>query len=137
MTENGQIAAGGGVVPHLMIADGRCAEAIAFYAAAFGAEEIARNPGPGGKLYHARMALNGGALLLHDDFPEMRGGTPADPPAGVVLHLQVADADAAWARATAAGCTVRFELADQFWGDRYGQVIDAFGHTWSIGQTMA
>lgn len=133
--ESGQVPAFSGVIPHLMIADGRCAEALDFYAKAFGAEEIARNPGPGGKLYHARMALNGGALLLHDDFPEMRDGTPSPAPAGVVLHLQVADADAAWTRATEAGCTVRFELQDQFWGDRYGQVICPFGHTWSIGQT--
>lgn len=71
-------------------------------------------------------------MLLHDDFPEMAGGVAAPAPSGTVLHLQVADADAAWAKAVAAGCTVRFELADQFWGDRYGQVTDPFGHTWSI-----
>lgn len=135
MADPGTIPAKSGVVPHLMIPDGRCAEAIDFYAAAFGAEEIARKPGPGGKLFHARMAVNGGALLLHDDFPEMRDGTPPPAPTGVVLHLQVADADAAWARATSAGCSVRFELQDQFWGDRYGQVIDPYGHIWSIATT--
>jgi PhnB protein len=127
-----RIAAGSGVLPHLNITDGRCAEAIDFYAAAFGAIEVECSPGPGGKLYHARMDLNGGALLLHDDFPEMRGGTPAPAPAGVVLHLQVDDADRLWAQAIAAGCTVKFALADMFWGDRYGQLTDPYGHDWSI-----
>ena len=55
------------------------------------------------------------------------------PPASVTLHLQVPDADAAWQRALAAGAEVRFPLADQFWGDRYGQVKDPFGFIWSIG----
>lgn len=135
MADAGTIPTDSGVVPHLMIPDGRCAEAIGFYAAAFGAGEVSRSPGPGGKLFHARLSLNGGHLLLHDDFPEMRGGTPAAAPGGVVLHLQVADADAAWARAIEAGCTVRFPLADQFWGDRYGQLIDPYGHGWSIATT--
>ncbi|HVJ00389.1 MAG TPA: VOC family protein [Sphingomonas sp.] len=122
-----------GVTPHLMIADGRAAEAIDFYTRAFGAAEVARAPAQDGKrLMHAHLSLNGGALLLHDDFPEMRGGEPASAPGGVVLHLQVDDADAAWDRALAGGATARFPLEDQFWGDRYGQLVDPFGHIWSI-----
>lgn len=122
-----------GVTPHLMIADKRATEAIAFYEAAFGAIEVNRVPAKDGeRLMHAHLTLNGGAVLLHDDFPEMRDGTPSPAPSGVVLHLQVPDADAAWAKALAAGAAVRFPLEDQFWGDRYGQVIDPFGHTWSI-----
>ena len=129
---------GWGVVPHLMIPDGRAAEAIDVYALAFGAEEKGRNLADDGRrLLHVQLAVNGGMLLLHDDFPEMRGGQPSPPPSGTTLHLQVDDADAAWARALAAGCTVRFALADQFWGDRYGQVTDPFGHVWSIGSTPA
>ena len=121
-----------GVTPHLMIADGRAQEAIDFYTRAFGAAEVARSPAQDGKrLMHAHLALNGGAVLLHDDFPEMTGHE-AEPPSGTVLHLQVPDADAAWEKALAAGATVRFPLADQFWGDRYGQLDDPFGHTWSI-----
>ena len=127
------IAAAQGVIAHLMIPDGRAAEAIDFYKAAFGAHEKTRNEGPGGRLMHAHLTVNGGPLLLHDDFPEMHGDSPADPPSGTTLHLQVDDADAAWARALEAGCTVRFPLADQFWGDRYGQLDDPFGHRWSIG----
>jgi PhnB protein len=73
--------------------------------------------------------------MLHDDFPEHMGG-PSQPPASLVLHLDVADADAAWKRALGAGAEVRFELSDQFWGDRYGQVTDPFGFIWGIGSPI-
>jgi len=58
------------------------------------------------------------------------------PPPAVTLHLQVDDADAWFARALAAGCTVAMPLADQFWGDRYGQLTDPSGQEWSIGSTI-
>lgn len=123
-----------GVTPHVTILDGRGQEAIAFYERAFGAVEVHRQMAEDGKrLLHAFLKLNGGGVMLNDDFPEMRGGAPAGPIGGCVLHLEVADADAAWKKAIDEGATVKFELADQFWGARYGQVIDPFGHTWSIG----
>lgn len=122
-----------GVTPHLTIRDGRAAEAIAFYAAAFGATERRRQPADDGKrLLHAELALNGGTLLLHDDFPEHAAGR-SSVPGGVVLHLEVADADVTWAAALRAGATERMPLADQFWGARYGQLTDPFAHVWSIG----
>jgi PhnB protein len=123
-----------GVTPHLTIRDNRAAEAIDFYARAFGAEEAMRMPADDGKrVLHANLRIAGGSLLLNDDFPEMAGGVGAAAPAGVTLHLDVDDADAAWEKALAAGATVRFPIDDQFWGQRYGQVTDPFGHTWSIG----
>ncbi len=122
-----------GVVPHLTIRGNRAAEAIDFYARAFGATESGRHMAEDGKrIMHAHLDLNGGSLMLNDDFPEMMGGAAAAP-AGVGLHLDVADADAAWAKALAAGATVRFPLDNQFWGQRYGQITDPFGHIWSIG----
>lgn len=122
-----------GVVPHLTIRDNRAAEAIEFYGRAFGATESGRHMAEDGKrVMHAHLDLNGGSLMLNDDFPEMMGGA-APPPTDVGLHLDVADADAAWAKALAAGATVRFPLDNQFWGQRYGQVTDPFGHIWSIG----
>lgn len=122
-----------GVVPHLTIRDDRAAEAIDFYARAFGASESGRQMAEDGKrVLHAHLELNGGPLMLNDDFPEMMGGA-APPPAGVGLHLDVPDADTAWEKALAAGATVRFPLDNQFWGQRYGQVTDPFGHIWSIG----
>ena len=129
---------GWGVVPHLMIPDGRAAEAINVYARAFGAMEKRRSQADDGKrLLHVQLEVNGGMLLLHDDFPEMRSGAASPPPSGTTLHLQVEDADAAWAKALENGFTIRFPLADQFWGDRYGQLLDPFGHVWSIGATPA
>jgi PhnB protein len=123
-----------GVVPHLTIRDNRASEAIDFYTKAFGATESNRHMADDGKrILHAHLDLNGGPLMLNDDFPEMGGGQGSPPPAGVGLHLDVPDADAAWDRALAAGASVRFPLDNQFWGQRYGQVTDPFGHIWSIG----
>ena len=124
-----------GVAAHLTIGGGRGSEAVEFYRQAFGAKEEMRHLADDGKrLMHAHLTINGGSLMLNDDFPEYRDGGNALPaPAGTTLHLQVPDADAAWDRAVAAGATVRFPLENQFWGDRYGQVEDPFGFTWSIG----
>jgi PhnB protein len=127
-------------IPHIVVSN--AAAAIEFYKAAFGAEELARHAAPNSeKVMHASLKINGGVLMLNDDFsnagcgksetPEALGGSP------VVLHLQVDDADAAWAKALAAGATVKYPLANQFWGDRYGQLSDPFGHYWSIGQSIA
>lgn len=119
------------VTPHLLV-DG-AAEAIAFYAEAFGAVELIRVPAADGRLMHACVAINGAPVMLMDTNPEwgamgpnQLGGT------SVGIHLTVADADAAFARAVAAGATVKMEPQDMFWGDRYGAVIDPFGHSWSL-----
>ena len=126
-----------GITPHLNIPDGRAAEAIDFYVEAFGAQEQMRMPAEDGKrLMHAHIIVNGGSLMMHDDFPEYMGG-PMAPPSGVTLHLQVDDADRWFERAVAAGATVSMPLGDQFWGDRYGVVKDPFGHSWSIGAPIA
>ena len=125
----------GGITPHITIRDKKAAEAIDFYKKAFGAEELMRHPTDDGRLMHASLKINGGHLMLNDDFPEHMGG-PSQPAASFVLHLNVPDADAAWKRALDAGAEVRFELADQFWGDRYGQVKDPYGFIWSIGMPV-
>jgi uncharacterized glyoxalase superfamily protein PhnB len=111
------------------------AKYIDFLKAAFGAEELHRSPGPGGKLMHATVKIGDSLMMLADDFckefgmPEMvKGNLP------VVINLYVDDANAAWEKALAAGCEVRFPIGDQFWGDRYGQVRDPFGFYWAISQ---
>ena len=137
MTEFNDQGPLGGLTPHLGIPDNRAAEAIGFYAKAFDANELLRMPADDGKrLLHAHLRINEGSLMLADDFPEYRGH-PMGAPNGVSLHLQVDDADAWFDRAIAAGCTVAMPLADMFWGDRYGQVTDPFGHSWSIGAEIA
>lgn len=121
-----------GLTPHINVVGGKAA--IDFYIRAFGAEVASSMPAEDGeRLMHAHLRINGGSLMLHDHFPEYVGGAPAPTPAGVTLHLQVENADAAFTRALDAGASVVMPLADQFWGDRYGQVKDPFGHTWSIG----
>ena len=122
-----------GVAPHLTIPSRGGQAAIEFYTKAFGAEELIRHMAEDGeRLMHAHLRINGGSVLLNDEFPEY-GGEPDIAPKGVTLHLQVDDADEWWNRAILAGAVPVFPLADQFWGDRYGQLKDPFGHSWSIG----
>src|SRR4051794_30875548 len=110
------------VTPFLSV-DG-AAEAIDFYKKAFGAEERARMPGPGGKLMHAEIKIGDSIVMLADP---MMG-----PPSQASLHLYVPDVDAAWKRAVAAGATVVMPLETQFWGDRYGVLADRWGIKWSM-----
>lgn len=119
------------VTPHL-VCDG-AADAIEFYKKAFNAVEAGRMPGPGGKIMHAEMKIGDSHIMLVDEFPDMGGfgpkhfkGTP------VTLHLYVEDVDATYAQAVKAGATAKMPPADMFWGDRYGQIVDPFGHSWSI-----
>ncbi len=120
-----------GVTPYLMVRG--AAEAAEFYKRAFGAEELMRTAAEDGKrLIHCHLKINGADVMMSDEFPEY-GASLGEGPNGVTLHLQVDDADEWWARATDAGATVVMPLAEQFWGDRYGQIRDPFGHTWSIG----
>jgi PhnB protein len=109
--------------------------AAAFYRDAFGAEEVERIPTPDGRLMSVQLRIGDAALHIADEFPEMGvlgpasiGGTP------VVLALDVADADAVFAQAIAAGATARQPVADMFWGDRHGQLQDPFGHRWNVSQ---
>ena len=123
----------GGVAPHLTIPSRGGQAAVEFYQRAFGAEVLRTMPAEDGeRLMHAHLRINGGSVMLHDEFPEMNGEQDIVPK-GVVLHLQVDDADEWWNRAIVAGGVPVHPLADQFWGDRYGQLRDPFGHTWSIG----
>jgi PhnB protein len=101
-----------------------CAEAIAFYQKAFGAEEKFRMPGPGGAIMHAEIQIGDSRIMLSEAMREA--------PNHSSIFLYVNDCDALWNRAVAAGATVKMALADQFWGDRYGTLEDRFGNTWSI-----
>ncbi|MFV9632088.1 MULTISPECIES: VOC family protein [Mycobacterium] len=127
------------VSPMLTVSDG--AAAIDFYVKAFGAEELGRVPGPDGKrLFHAALRINGALVMLNDDFPEMNDGKSATPEAlggsPVTIHLTVTDVDAKFQKAVDAGATVVMPLGDMFWGDRYGELRDPFGHVWSMGQPV-
>lgn len=119
------------VTPHLVCE--HAPDAIEFYKKAFGAVEIARLPGPDGKIMHAELRIGDSPIMLAQDYPEFGSRGPlALKGTSVVIHLYVPDADAAWAQALDAGARPLMPLSDMFWGDRYGQVEDPFGHRWSI-----
>ncbi len=121
------------VIPHLTCRN--AADAITFYEKAFGAKEEIRLPAPDGRLMHACITINGSPVMLVDEMPEHGSFSPQHyQGTPVTLHLNVADADAAAQQAVDAGAEVVMEVADQFWGDRYGIVRDPFGHEWSIAQ---
>jgi uncharacterized glyoxalase superfamily protein PhnB len=123
------------IIPHIVVQGAE--RAAAFYRDAFGAEELSRIPTPDGRLMSVQLRIGNGLLHLADEFPEM--GVLAPPSIGgtpVVLALDVADAEALFTQAVAAGAAVRQPLQDMFWGDLHGQVEDPFGHRWNIAQHL-
>jgi PhnB protein len=125
-----------GVIPSLSL-DGRASEAAEFYARAFGARETGRhsNENNPGRLLHLQIEINGGALMMTDCRAPWE--SRAAKPQGFTLQLVVADGDAWWSRALAAGCTVVMPFERQFWGDRWGMVRDPFGIEWGIDEPVA
>lgn len=126
--------------PYLVVSN--AAAAIDFYKKAFGAVELVRHPAPGtDKLMHAHLVIHGGHVMLSDDFSSQIGGKSETPESlggsPVTFHLHVENADSTWEQAVSAGAQITMPLEDQFWGDRYGQLRDPFGHKWSIGQTKS
>jgi PhnB protein len=120
------------VTPYLIVSG--AAAAIEFYKRAFGATELVRMPGPGGKVMHAEVKIGDSPVMLADEVPEMGhrgpqalGGTP------VSIMLYVQDADKVFNQAVAAGAKVMRPLQDQFYGDRSGTITDPYGHVWTIG----
>lgn len=117
--------------PHLICAG--AAEAIEFYKKAFDAAEVARLPGPNGKLMHAMIRIGDSPIMLVDEMPEWGAlGPKALKGSSVTIHLYVEDVDAVVKRAVDAGAKVTMPVADMFWGDRYGKLEDPFGHHWSV-----
>lgn len=119
------------VTPHLVCKG--AADAIAFYIKAFGAVELARLPGPDGRLMHGMIRIGDSLVMLVDEFPEYGSLSPlALKGSPVTLHLYVKDVDSAVAQAVACGAKITMPVADMFWGDRYGVIQDPFGHNWSL-----
>jgi PhnB protein len=119
------------VSPYLAVDD--AADAIEYYTRAFGAKEVVRMDAPDGKIGHAELEIGDSRIMLSDPFPQAStkppkqlGGTSAS------VFMYVEDVDALVKQAVDAGATITMEVADQFWGDRYGTITDPFGHVWSI-----
>jgi PhnB protein len=116
------------LTPHLVVKD--AARAIKFYEKALGATELFHMDAPGGRIGHAELQLGDSRFYIADEMPG--GSLQAPKQASVGLHVYVADCDALIQRAVSAGAKVVMPAMDMFWGDRYGQVRDPFGHVWSI-----
>lgn len=119
------------ITPHLICAS--ASEAVDFYKKAFNAVEQVRLPGPGGKLMHACVLIGSSQLMLAEENPQWGAlGPKTLKGSPITIHLQVENADETMAQAVAAGAKVTKPISEMFWGDRYGQVEDPFGHRWAI-----
>ena len=119
------------ITPYLAVDD--AAEAIEYYQEAFGAKERVRMNAPDGKIGHAELEIGDSLVMLSDPFPQATTKSPSElggTSASVFMYVE--DVDATVKQAVDAGATVTMEVSDQFWGDRFGSVVDPFGHQWSI-----
>lgn len=119
------------VTPYIYVRG--AADAIAFYEKAFGAVELMRLPMPGGMIGHAEIRIGDSVVMLSDEMPEWGNKSPqtlGGTSAGLMVY--VPNVDALFAQAVAAGASVHKPLADQFYGDRSGSVLDPYGHNWTI-----
>jgi PhnB protein len=128
-------------IPYLTVKG--AANAIAFYQKAFNATETTRMAAQDGKrVMHAALTINGGTVMLSDEFIEHGGppapspGTPVGVAVAVVLDAP-AQVDATYSRALAAGAASVMEPGDMFWGDRFAMLSDPFGHRWMLSAPLA
>jgi PhnB protein len=119
------------VTPYLIIKG--AAQAIDFYKDAFGAQEIMRMPGPNNTIGHAELRIGDSVVMLADEppnglhrSPEAFGGSP------VSLMIYIEDVDKVFARALSLGAKQTRGVEDQFYGDRSGNLVDPFGHGWTV-----
>jgi PhnB protein len=116
---------------HVAVDD--AAKAIDYYKQAFGAKERMRMDAPDGKIGHAELEIGDSVVMLSDPFPQSTVRPPSEVGSTTAsAFMYVEDVDAVVKQAVDAGATVTMEVADQFWGDRFGTITDPFGHVWSI-----
>ena len=108
------------------------AKAIDFYKEAFGATEVMRMDGPEGRIMHAELKIGDSHLFVADEYPGMNAAPAEGALPSQALYLYLDDVDAVFEQAVAAGATGAMPVADMFWGDRMGKVVDPFGHHWNL-----
>ncbi|MCA9791202.1 MAG: VOC family protein [Candidatus Eremiobacteraeota bacterium] len=120
------------LIPYLIV--NKAAAAIEFYKLVFAADEVMRMAGPDGKsIMHAELRIAGCLIYLADENPEQGHLSPTTVGTTTVgLSLYCLDADKVFNRALDHGAEVVRPMMDAFWGDRYGVVVDPFGHQWSL-----
>ncbi len=119
------------LTPYLIVNGAK--KAIDFYKKAFAAEERFIMPGPDGRVMHGEIKIGDSIVFLCDEMPERenlgplsRGGATSS------LMMYIKDVDTSFDKAVKAGCTIKMPLANQFWGDRFGVLVDPFGHVWCL-----
>lgn len=120
------------LTPYLAVND--AAKAVAWYKEVFGGKVVTTQPGAGGKLMHAHLTIGSSQLYLSDIFPGSDMQDPARVGTSVNLHYHAPNAGHVWERAVAKGAKVTMPFEDTFWGDRYGRIVDPFGHSWAISR---
>jgi PhnB protein len=119
------------VIPRLFCRD--VAAAIDFCKNTFDAVERVRRPGPDGTVAHALMTIGPAMLMIEAEWPGLPSRAPQpDGSSPVVIYVYVEDVDKTVERAVAGGAKVLFPVANQFWGDRIGWIMDRSGHVWTI-----
>ncbi len=118
------------LTPFFVVADG--AKAIDFYTGVFGATVVSRFDGPDGSISHAELDFGNGRIQLSDPVPSMGLTAPSGTDMTHSTVLYCADVDATWKRAVEAGAESKEEPSTFVTGDRYGAIVDPFGHRWAI-----
>ena len=123
------------VTPYLVI--NGASKAIEFYKKAFDAKEVSRNALPDGRILNAQIKIGDSVVMLSEEFPGSDAKSPASlGTSTVTLHLYSKDAEKLWQQAISAGAKITMPMENQFWGERYGQLADPFGHRWSISKRV-
>ena len=111
--------------------------AIDFYKKAFGAKELMKHTTPDGKIMNAQIKIGDSIVMLSDEFPGSNTRSPLSlGTSTVTLHVYSKNVDKLWEQALSAGARVAAALENQFWSERYGQLVDPFGHYWSLSQQI-
>src|ERR671910_2066852 len=120
------------LTPCLVVKDAN--KAIEFYTKVFGAKENYRSQAPDNRsIMYAELSIGDSKVILSDEFPDMDSLAPLTiGKSAVSLYLYVEDADHTFENAISEGANVIVHMTDSFWGDRWGQLRDPFGHIWSI-----
>lgn len=119
------------ITPHLTCRN--APKALEYYKEVFGAEIQTVSNGPDGRIIHSQFKIGDSIVMMSEEFPEYGSLSPLSMKgSSVTLHVYIEDPDALFNRAVAAGATAVMPMMDAFWGDRYGQIVDPFGHKWSI-----
>ena len=115
----------------------RAGEALEWYKKAFGAKEVRRDALPDGKILHAQIRIGDSIVMMSDSQPQAATKPPSQlGGTTTTLHIYSKNVDKLWQQAVDAGATVNMPLDNQFWGERYGQIKDPFGHMWSLAQIV-